>query len=413
MKKETLALLLAGFLLISGCQSSKRHQPSNSSSADTLSSQIVSKTSSTSELNTTSGQSVTSAQTSVTSNIQITSLSTEITSNSPTSLLTSSGGTTISTSNQTTSQVATSSITSQQVTSSPTSATTSVITSQTSHGITSSGTSAVSSTSGDPVIDTRLLGIRIRTSSYELKVSASKLQLTVDYDFNDGFNENNTDNSVNWESLNPTIGTVDQYGRVSGVRKGKCTIKCTTVVDHCEDTIDIFIYESENDIEKSWKKLGPSDTVNAKDIIILACPQKGKAATAVDTGHKLDSTSVTFNADKSVLTDPSDAAQFFVGLDDKGHDGFNLEIETEDKPKYLGATNKENVSFFDSPKSSQTLWKINYDYENSCWDMRPATNVDGWMMYNSDIDQFANYLSNETDFMFVVSLYRYTRTIKL
>ena len=90
----------------------------------------------------------------------------------------------------------------------------------------------------------------------------------------------------------------------------------------------------------------------------------------------------------------------------------NLEVPEREDGKYLACTNEKKVSFFDTPKATSNLWEISYNNEQSCWDMRSATTIDGWMMYNRDLDRFAPYQSNETEFMVVMTLYRLTRTFK-
>lgn len=233
---------------------------------------------------------------------------------------------------------------------------------------------------------------------------------TVDIEYAEGYDWETAGDEIEWSTSNSAIATVSSYGKVTGVSKGKVTLTAKLKVSKHKCSTTIYVIENESDITKTWKKLGSSDVINDKDTIIIACSQESKAATSVDTGHELHSVDVTLSADKSIMTDVSGAAQFYVYRDYKGRDGYNFEVLGSERSKFLGCTNTDNVSYFDTAKTTSTLWSLNYDTDNNCWDMRSATNVDGWMMYNKDTQRFANYQSNETQFMFVVSLYRLTYT---
>lgn len=271
---------------------------------------------------------------------------------------------------------------------------------------TSSSTSSVTPTS--EIFE----GVFIRMASIEAKVGVRTQTPLVDVYYTEGHSSEEFDNPLTWDTDNHSIATSDQYGRVTASSKGIVTLTCTSVVDNKSASVKVYCYNSETDFEKSWKRMEPSDTLTPGDQLIIACPQENKAATDDCSGMKLHSCDVTFNTDKSVMTNPNDAAQFVLGTDYKGRDGYNLEVPEREDGTYLACTNEKKVSFFDTPKATSNLWEIEYNNEQSCWDMRSATTIDGWMMYNKNIEQFAPYQSNETEFMIVITLYRLTRTFK-
>jgi len=232
--------------------------------------------------------------------------------------------------------------------------------------------------------------------------------VAVNIVYAEGYDWETAGDEIEWATGNSSIATVNENGKVVAVSKGHTTLTARLKVSHHVCSTTIYVIENDSDITKTWKKLGATDEINDNDSIIIACSQESKAATSVDTGMKLGSTSIALSPDKSTITNIGDAAEFYVYRDSKGRDGYNFELLSNGK--YLGTSNTSKVSYFDSAKSSQTVWSVEYDTDNNCWDMRSATNIDGWMMYNKDLGQFATYQSNETANMFVVSLYRLTYT---
>lgn len=271
---------------------------------------------------------------------------------------------------------------------------------------TSSSTSSLTPTS--EIIE----GVVIRMSSIEAKVGVRTQTPLVDVFYTEGHSSEEFDNPLTWDTSDHSIATSDQYGRVTATSKGIVTLTCTSVVDNKSASVKVYCYNSESDFEKSWKRMEPSDTLTPGDQLIIACAQENKAATDDCSGMKLHSCDVTFNTDKSVMTNIGNAAQFVLGTDYKGRDGYNLEVPEREDGTYLACTNEKKVSFFDTPKATSNLWEIEYNNDQSCWDMRSATTIDGWMMYNKNLEQFAPYQSSETEFMKVITLYRLTRTFK-
>ena len=232
--------------------------------------------------------------------------------------------------------------------------------------------------------------------------------------YNEGYSIDNVDATFTWTIKDPSIAEVDQYGRVTGKSKGKTLLTLSVDISNAKAHIPVYIINSDADIETKWKKMGSTDQIEEKDSIIIACPQEGKAATDVLDNMKLVGCDVTFNSDKSEITYPGSAAQFYVYSDDRSNNGYIFEVPGRENGSFLATTHEKKVSFFDTPKKGNTVWSCDYDNDQNCWDMRPAgTNVDGWFMYNRGINGFANYGSNETANMIVVSLYKLVYTINI
>ena len=253
-------------------------------------------------------------------------------------------------------------------------------------------------------------GLFIKWYPETVKVGVLSSTPIVDIIYTEGHSGDEFDNPLTWDTSDHTIAEADQYGRVSAKQKGIITLTCTSVVDNKSASCTVVCYNNNSDFTKSWNRLGSTDTLKPGDQLIIACPQYNKAATSESVGSYLHATDVSYNTDKSVMTDTTGAAKFILGDDYKGREGYNLEVPELDKP-YLAFTNEAKVHWENQPKKSNTLWSIEYDSSNGVWDMRTVTAGDGWMMYNKDIDGFAPYQSNETEMMKVMTPYRLTYTL--
>ena len=362
MKNSKLVLFLVTPLLIGGCQTTPKKKTSKHASSNEQSSLIDS----TSTINTSQGG---------TSSYPVTSSGAPLTSAQP--IISSTTPTT-----------------------------------KTSSTYPQSSQSPITSSGSTPVPEEIIEGVFIRDPSIEAKVGVRTKTPLVDVYYTEGHSSEEFDNPLTWDTSDHDIAITDEYGRVTASKKGIVTLTCRSVVDNKSASVKVYCYNSESDFEKSWKKMESSDILAPGDQLIIACPEYNKAATEDCSGMMLHSCDVTFNADKSVITDINLAAKFVLGTDYKGRDGYNLEIPEREDGRYLACTNEKKVSFFDTPKASSNLWEIEYNFEQSCWDMRSATTIDGWMMYNRDLDRFAPYQSSQTEFMIVMSLYRLTRTFK-
>ena len=276
----------------------------------------------------------------------------------------------------------------------------------TNTSITSQTTNSNTSTS-EYIDNSKIASIKLNVNEVDVKVGSKTYQLTVTYSYNVPDSEIETVNKdVNWSSSDSSIASVDQYGRVTAKAVGSAVITCTTVEGSKKAFATIYTYDDDHPITKKWMKITSDDDLTLGGQYIFACPQEGVAAGTDDTGMYLHSESVNYSTDKNEILSVGLAARFILGNDDK-REGYTLEVPEREDGTYLGATNTKKVSFFTKVNTIQVLWGIYYDTEQSCWDIRPTSNVDGWFMYDKNKDGFSIYQSNEIDHaMYVVSLYK-------
>lgn len=282
-----------------------------------------------------------------------------------------------------------------------------------------SSTSSSTDTSDDPIIpidpeeeDTsKIDSISLSVRDLEVQVGKRSDSITVKYVFNIPESEVTLElKEVRWKISDTNIASVDDYGRVTGNASGTTTLTCTSVEGNKKAYANIIVYPNGASIVKKWVKVS-ANVLNVGDELLFACPEKQKLATIDDTNMYLHSTSATFEGIE--VSNIGNAAQFILGEDYKNRGGYTLEVPEREDGTYLATTNTGKVSFYDTAKSSATLWDIEYDTTQNCWDIRSHTTVDGWFMYNSSQDKFTTYESNVQIDMFTVSIYRLTRMINL
>jgi len=265
----------------------------------------------------------------------------------------------------------------------------------------------ISSSSIDPTDDSKIESISLDVTSIEIEVGKTSHTPIVNFVFN--VPEEEVDKTVYWSLSNESIGTVDQYGRITAKASGKSTLICTTKEGGKKAFANVYTYPQGGSLTKKWKRIVDDLDLAPGDELIIACPQYDVAAGEDCSGMYLHPENVSYSSDKSEITNPGDAAQFILGDDYKGRDGYTLQVPEREDGTYLATTNTSKVSFFDSAKASSNLWDISYDKVENCWDIRSATNIDGWFMYNVSDHKFTTYKSNEVEYaMYVVSLYRLT-----
>ena len=290
-------------------------------------------------------------------------------------------------------------------TSTPTSEPTSAPTSITTSEPTSTPTSAPTSTSEEPVEDnSRIDYITLNKRTMEVaitdKISNVDVQLTVNFFLKEEGSE--FDNSVTWSSNDTNIATVDQYGRVKGIAVGKTIVTCTTVEGNRQASCTIYVVESHESVQTKWTKVTHQNELSVGDILVMGCPQAGVTATDETTGMYLHSTISTFSATGDKITSLGELSEQFI----LGGEMDNWTLEGL-KGKYLATTHTGKVTYI--LKTGNVTWTIDYDNEWSICDMRSASNIDGWFMYNQKADKFTTYESNEQIDMFVISLYKLVR----
>lgn len=294
-----------------------------------------------------------------------------------------------------------------------TSSSVSSLTTQIPPSSSSSGTSS-SSSEIDPPGDDPIEGIMIREPYIKANVDKTSVSATVEYYFAEGVDEKDVDKSVIWHIGNAAIASVDDYGQVTGIARGKTTLTCTSVVGNKSSTVDVYVLNKDEDFQEKLLKITNTE-IKPGDDLVIAASEYSVAAGKNDTGSYLHPETISLSTDKSEILDLGDAAMFKVLDDKKGREGLVLEDPDRSGDKFLGVSNVSNVNFYASNNTSQTLWAINWDTSISAWDMRAssATTVDGWMMYNSSAQRFTTYYSNVTASMHLIDIYRMTVIVDL
>ena len=275
--------------------------------------------------------------------------------------------------------------------------------------------SSVNPSSYPTPIESDIIGINILDKYIEghvgKKVTATPL---LDFVYKEGVDGDKVDHSVTWNVLDSTIADVDFAGRITGLKRGKTKLTVETEVGHCVASCDVYVFNENEYPEEKLLKIENTE-INVGDDLIIANAEYGVAAGEDCTGGYLHPVSVTFNSSKTEITNYGEAAYFKVLEDKKGREGFVLEDPDRDGNKFLGTSNVSNVDFYASNNTTQTIWDIDWDNEQSCWDMRASSNttVDGWMMYNSQHEKFTTYEKGVSSVLHSIDIYRLTIIIDL
>ena len=384
MKKTSFILVLLFALLVSGCTATPKKKSKNKSSSIFDSSESILSESDVSSISHSQAPTSTNPTSRVSSsqektNSHISSGSTPISSVGPIS----------SASSPISSSVPVSSA------SSPTSS--------------SSQSSSVTPPSGDLIE-----GIMIEQPYIKAKVGKTSYSATVRYYLADGVDENDVDKSVTWKTGDTSKATVDKYGQVTGVARGKTTLTCITVVGNKTSTVEIYVLNQNEEFEEKLLKI-TNTTINPGDDIVIAASQFSVAAGEDDKDNYLNPEQIELSGDKSEILNRGKAAMFKVLDDKKGRGGLVLEDPDRNGDKFLGVSNVSNVNFYASNNTTQTLWDITWDTSQACWDMRAykESAVDGWMMYNSQAQRFTTYKSGASSTMHVIDIYRMTMIVEI
>ena len=275
-------------------------------------------------------------------------------------------------------------------------------------------TNPITSDSQTPPVDSPILGISIMQPYIKANVEKQSSSATVEFYYAEGVDETTVDKSVIWHIGSAAVARVDDYGRVTGISRGKTTLTCTSVVGNKSSTVDVYVLNKNEDFVEKLQKI-TNTTINVGDDIVIAASEYNVAAGMIDTGSYLHPESITLSSDKTEITDLGNAAMFKVLDDKKGRDGLVLEVPDREGNKFLGTSNTSNVNYYASNNTTQTLWDITWDSSISSWDMRAssATTVDGWMMYNSQHQKFTTYENGVSEVLHLVDIYRMTVIVSL
>lgn len=284
------------------------------------------------------------------------------------------------------------------------SSSTSSSSSSTSGTTSSSSTSSSSSSStseGDEeeIDDSKVESIKLDKNELEVKVGNRSSSLIVTFTPDDLDLEYK---EVSWSSLDESIATVDEYGRVTGVSKGQTVVTCTSLEGSRKARCTVYVVDSTSVITKKWLRVSDPSEFKPGDIVAIACPESGVSASAEHTGMYLHPVESTFSSDGNEITSLNSLSDTYML--DKDEDGWTLEGE---EGNYLATTHTGKVTYI--YKTGNVHWDMEAVPGFACIDLRSSSNIDGWFMYNAKAEKFTTYTSNAQIDMFVISLYRQTR----
>ena len=243
----------------------------------------------------------------------------------------------------------------------------------------------------------------------EITVQVGKRTDSITVDFLPNTLDLDTKQGV-WSVADTSIATIDEYGRVTGVSKGRTVATFITNVGARRANCSVVVYNSGESVTKEYQKVDDMDSISSGDIIVFACPEKGVTATTHRTDGYLSFATSTFSGDKNKLTSlGTDTAEFFVGQGEEG--GLTLEADVDGVSKYLCAKYLKNITFV--PKHGAIDWSFEHtsfedgssegNYVYSVYD-----SIEGWLMFNAKANRFTLYDSSVQVDMFLPTIYRLT-----
>ncbi len=240
-------------------------------------------------------------------------------------------------------------------------------------------------------------GLSFNAQEYDVKIG-KKLYLTVDFTPTDLPID---DKEVEWSSSDASVASVDQYGRVTGIKEGHTLITCRSLRGDAEARCTVYVVNGDASYKKQWLKVDDPAALVPGDLLTIACPEENKVATLENVGMYLHPTAATFSSDKGEITSlPSDAGTYIL---DGSHNNWTLESQ---EGMYLATTNEKKVTFVKN--KGNIHWA--FTKEEGYLYMESTSNVRGWMMYNAKSSMFATYESNVQVDMFTISLYKQVKT---
>ena len=242
-----------------------------------------------------------------------------------------------------------------------------------------------------------MTGLSFGAQEYDVKIG-KKLYLTVDFTPADLSID---DKEVEWSSSDASVASIDQYGRVTGVKEGHVLITCRSLHGDAEARCTVYVVNGDASYKKQWLKVDDPTALMPGDLLTIACPEQGKVATLENVGMYLHPTAATFSSDKGEITSlPSEAGTYIL---DGSHNNWTLESQ---EGMYLATTNEKKVTFVKN--KGNIHWALTK--EEGYLYMESTSNVRGWMMYNAKSSRFATYESNVQVDMFTISLYKQVKT---
>ena len=242
-----------------------------------------------------------------------------------------------------------------------------------------------------------MTGLSFNAQEYDVKIG-KKLYLTVDFTPTDLSID---DKEVEWSSSDSSVASVDQYGRVTGVKEGHVLITCRSLHGDAEARCTVYVVNGDASYKKQWLKVDDPTALVPGDLLTIACPEEGQVATLENVGMYLHPTAATFSGDQGEITSlPAEAGTYIL---DGSHNNWTLESQ---EGMYLATTNEKKVTFVKN--KGNIHWA--FTKEEGYLYMESTSSVRGWMMYNAKNSRFATYESNVQVDMFTISLYKQVKT---
>ena len=276
----------------------------------------------------------------------------------------------------------------------------------------SSVSSSNSLTSIEPIEDGPVASISFKDHYIEAHVDVTSPYALILYAYNDGYSEDNVDVSyreVTYELGDTSIASVDEYGRVTGLKEGKTTLTAITKINHLSCTLTVYVLKKGENLERKLMRIENTE-IKPGDNIILASAVDGVAAGRDDSGSSLNAAPIVLNDAKTEITDPGDAAFFNVQEATKGRIGFHLEDPDREGERYLASTNINVVHYYASTNSSATLWSFTYSATHGGWEVRPSdeTITRGWLLYNKTENRFTTMEYEPGENYHIITIFRLT-----
>lgn len=242
---------------------------------------------------------------------------------------------------------------------------------------------------------------------YDIKVGKYEY-LTVD------FNPSDVDLDYKegvWSSLDESVATVSQYGKVTGVKEGSTVITFTTNKEGVTGACTVYVWNSLDDITREYQRVNNPDDIKVGDEIILASPDFGVAASINIYSGYVTTSNCSFSSDKSRITSYAEDVSSFYIHPSEYDDAFCLEnqnnaflagreTQTGNHLSYSENGKAQIDWIFEIPDGYSEIFCVNYNIQNDYWLMFNRIN-------NDDI-RFNLYDSNETALMKKPIVYRNT-----
>ena len=259
--------------------------------------------------------------------------------------------------------------------------------------------------------DYRVKSITLSDKEIRVNVGQRHSSILVNYhpDLSDLTDE---EKEVKWSTLDESVATVDQYGRVRGVSDGTTYVVCSTVLGNRHARCLVIVGNAT--VRYEYQMVEDLSILSNNDTIVIACPEQGVVASEDSSQSKLHSSSTTFSSDCKKITSLGEgAAEFYIGEGkSESPKSWTLEIGESGNEKYFAGFNENRVGFVN--KVGNIDWV--FSFLDGHLYMETLNDVRGWMMYNHDHNWFTLYdydeeLESKPKSLDYVSIYRLTTVL--